>query len=232
MVDPASPQPEGEASAEPAPEEKRREASRRRAHRMKVLAPLVFLMLALVYTFATNLIPSHSMEPALKPGDHILALKAWIAYPMGRNPSRGDIVTFLEPDAALEDAEPGPDGKKPKPSVLIKRVVGLPGETIELFPDGVHVNGQPLRADFTKNYIEPVFFGATYGALGPVKLKEDEIFVMGDNVGESDDSRHWGPLKKERLIGRFLFVLFSEGEGGINEQRTRHKFGDPDAEGR
>lgn len=222
--------PETPETSRSEPPDPRKEASRRRARRMKILAPLVFLMLGLVYTFATNLIPSHSMEPTLKPGDHILALKAWLAYPFGRNPQRGDIITFLEPEAALEDVPPGPDGKKPKPSVLIKRVIGLPGETIELFPEGIRIDGKLLQADYTKNYGMGIVYGAIHGALGPVKLKEDEIFVVGDNAADSDDSRHWGPLKKDRLIGRFVCVLFSEGEGGINEQRVRRKFGEPGAE--
>lgn len=217
----------------PTPEEiaqaRKREHERRRLRRLRITFPLLLLVVFLAWAYTTNYIPSESMSPTLQPGDHILAMRAWLAYPRGRLPARGDIVTFLPPKAAMELVDAGPPddprSKLRRQEVWIKRVVGLPNEEVWVFQGRVYINGTPLPAGVYRgepNVRHAIFPFASSESL---KLGPDELFVLGDNSDHSEDSRLWGPLKRDRVVGKYLRVLFREGPGGPNQRRAESSDG-------
>jgi signal peptidase I len=183
---------------------------------MGFLLVFLFLLVAVVYCFSTELIPSGSMLPTLKPGDQILTMRAWIAYPGGAMPARGDIVLFHSTNANAGNTGQSNDHTSPRKigifhnegDLLIKRVVGLPGETVEFLGDDVFINGLKQRRDYEITpWTRDVTEGNFYENGAPVKLGPDEIYVLGDNRDNSDDSRYWGPLKRTHVTGKFIRVL-------------------------
>jgi len=117
-----------------------------------------------------------SMEPSLHDGQYLIVSR--LSYWLGE-PQRGDIVVFEPPNGASED--------------YIKRIVGLPGEQIEVRDGAVWVNG--LRLD------EP-FVTSRVSYSGSWQLGPDEYFVLGDNRANSSDSHSWGPLPRENIVGK------------------------------
>jgi signal peptidase I len=135
-------------------------------------------------------VEGESMAPTLHPEEYVLIDKVsylcvpWAEACWGR-PERGDIVVFHYPLGPERD--------------FIKRVIGLPGETVTINNGVVSVNGQPL----TEPYIAAPTMNNNTWTLGP-----DQLFVMGDNRNNSSDSRSWGPLDKKWLVGRALLVYW------------------------
>lgn len=131
---------------------------------------------------------SESMVPTLRTGDHFMA-KA-----LGRDGviQRGDVIVFQSPENERVD--------------FIKRVIGLPGETIEIRDQVVFINGQPLDEPYarhTQTGMQP-----DRDTMAPRTLPADAYFVMGDNREESYDSRFIGPIKRTRIKYRALYVYF------------------------
>lgn len=122
-------------------------------------------------------IPTGSMAPTLKPGDRV----GVDVHPSGR-PKRGEVWVFSMPPWA------GATG-----SVAVKRVIGLPGETIEVTGGKVLIDGRPLD--------EPYLTAPTGYSVSPITLGPDLYFMLGDSRGASHDSHVWGPLPVEYLIG-------------------------------
>jgi signal peptidase I len=116
-------------------------------------------------------IPSASMAPAIVPGDRI------VVDTRGDKPKRGEIWAFAGPN-----------------STMIKRVIGLPGETIEIVGGQVLIDGRPLP--------EPYLTAPTATPMAPIRLGPEHYFMMGDSRKTSLDSRAWGPLHEKRFIGR------------------------------
>jgi len=155
-------------------------------------------------------IPTGSMENNLLIGDHLLVNKFIVGpTPLAigravlpvRAIRRGDIVVFKYPD------EPDRD--------FIKRVIGLPGETIELRNKKVHVNGQPLDEPYVhfltppSNDYQEVTSYDVRERFGPVTVPSDQYFVMGDNRDNSQDSRYWGFLPRHHVKGKALLMYWS-----------------------
>ncbi|MCA1688010.1 MAG: signal peptidase I [Actinobacteria bacterium] len=161
---------------------------------------LVILLVSFVLVFgfvrpviaAPFYVGSESMDPTLEVWDRVLINK--LAYDFVE-PERGDIVLFESPEG----------GKDP----LIKRVVGLPGERIELRNGRLFVNGEPEEEPYLRGRLP----GAT--SYGPVRVPEDHVFVMGDNRNNSFDSRFFGPVPEENLIGEALFRFWPPGRAGV-----------------
>jgi signal peptidase I len=140
-------------------------------------------------------IPSSSMEPTLHcaapevgcqagTSDRVLANRFVYRF---QDPDRGDIVVFRIPQGAVEQC-PGPGG------VFVKRLVGLPGDTLEIRDGQLYLNEEP--------YPEPYVFGGEVGDnFGPVTVGEGQYFMMGDNRYQSCDSRQWGGVPRDNLIG-------------------------------
>jgi signal peptidase I len=154
-------------------------------------------------------IPTGSMENNLLIGDHLLVNK----FVFGPTPSslgqtilpvrdiqRGDIVVFKYPEQPERD--------------FIKRVIGLPGETIELRNKKVYVNGNPLEEPYV-HFLEPSHGASEVTSFdvreryGPVTVPAGEYFVMGDNRDNSQDSRFWGFLPRHYVKGKALMIYWS-----------------------
>jgi signal peptidase I len=128
-------------------------------------------------------IPSGSMEPTLEINDRLVIEK--ISYHFNP-PVRGDIVVFWPPESLF------PQGRRR--DAFIKRVIGLPGDTVEITGGTVFVNGDSLDEDYIK--AEPDY------TWGPETVPNDQYLVLGDNRNSSYDSHAWGFVPKENIIGR------------------------------
>ena len=225
-----------ETSQEPAPESGGKSGSeKRRRRRLRILLPILVVLAAIVWCFGTNYIPTESMLPTLKPGDHIVHLRAWLAYPFHRMPSRGDIIIFRAPEAlqnmppTMEVSEDNSEDQKPgvsllqkfREELLIKRVIGLPGETVAIHENKIYINGQLLKEDYPTRPLNDWGYDFQYAVapLPPFKVPEGELFVLGDNHDNSEDSRFWGTLKRENIVGRYISLLFHEAHGP-NQRRA------------
>jgi signal peptidase I len=136
-------------------------------------------------------IPSPSMEPTLDVGDRVLVNK--LSYKF-HDVHRGDVVVFERPPGAST----GEDGEIKD---LIKRVIAIGGDTIEAREGNVYVNGEPID----ENYLEP---GTPTDHLPPTEIPPGHVFVMGDNRTNSEDSRVFGPIDEDDIVGRaFIRVL-------------------------
>jgi signal peptidase I len=175
-----------------------------------LLAALVLTVLVKGFLIQAFFIPSRSMEPTLDVGDRVVVNR--LAYRIGE-PAHGDVVVFLRPTGTGEGAADGPlswvrravaqglGGTPPGKEGLIKRVVGLPGDKIQ----GRH--GRLYRND--QRVPEPYLAGRTFTTdFGPVKLKPDQYWVMGDNREDSADSRVFGPVSRSDLVGRAVLTVW------------------------
>lgn len=169
-----------------------------------VEAIAIAVLLALVIrTFVVQAftIPSGSMVPTLLVGDYILVNKflygAEIPFtdlrlPALREPGRGDIVVFKYPEDERRD--------------FIKRVIGLPGEEIFIKDRTVYVNGRPLLEPYTVYNSSGSHAGLEYG---PIVVPPNAYFMMGDNRDNSQDSRYWGFLRRDKIRGKAFLIYWS-----------------------
>lgn len=158
-------------------------------------------------------IPSSSMHPTLLEGDRIFVERFSRFY---ETPKRGDIMVFYPPMVHLE-ATPMKiferlTGFFCDDIAFIKRVVGMPGDKIEIkkLKDGafeVFVNDKPLSEPYIKSKYD---YNDCTAAMhcGPMIVPEGEYFMMGDNRGNSQDSRYWGFLPQERFIGKAVTIIW------------------------
>jgi len=187
-----------------------RETGTRSRLRENVEAILVAVVIALfIRTFVVQAfkIPSGSMKPTLQIGDHILVNKFvygikipylnTVLIPV-RSPERGDIVVFKYPMDPKKD--------------FIKRVIGLPGDTVEIRDKNVFVNRERLKKD-SGVHTDPNT--ATFGPskqrdnFGPITVPPESLFVMGDNRDESYDSRFWGFVPLRDVSGEAFIIYWS-----------------------
>ncbi len=160
-----------------------------------VVVALVLAFLLRTFVIATYSIPSGSMEPTLQVGDRIVVNK--LSYDL-HGVDRGNIVVFSTP--------PKEDCAGPPVADLVKRVIGLPGETISLSGGDVFINGHPLAqpwlpaAQQGRTYPGPS--PEPYSLHHPFHIPEGDIYVMGDNRTLSCDSRYWGPIRESTIVGK------------------------------
>ena len=184
----------------------------------------VAVILALfVRTFVVQAfkIPTGSMENNLLIGDHLLVNK-FVFSPAAtgvertllpvRPVERGDVVVFKYPEDPDRD--------------FIKRIVGLPGETVEVKGTQVLINGTAIAQPFAHFLLPhdpaaPVNEGDPRERFGPVTVPDGHYFAMGDNRDNSQDSRYWGFMPRDYVKGKALFVYFSFGDnpGGATSVR-------------
>ncbi len=165
---------------------------------------IAFLLAMVIRTFIVQAfkIPTGSMRMTLLEGDLILVnkfvygakvplLNSWL--PAVHSPRRGDVVVFIYPEDKKKD--------------FIKRLVGLPGESVEIKGGSIYINDKPVQ--------EPVFNRVYYynrgdfGAEGQkIIVPKNSYFVLGDNSASSKDSRYWGFVPKDNLLGEALIIYW------------------------
>ncbi len=149
-----------------------------------VAIALIIAITVRLFIAEPRFIPSPSMVPTLAVGDRLLVEK--VSYRL-HTPRQGDIVVF-EPPPQLQ--EYGYTASQ----AFIKRVIGLPGQTVQITQGKVYVDGQPLAEDY--------ILEAPAYEMPPVKVPAGNLFVMGDNRNDSNDSHVWGFLPAQNVIGR------------------------------
>jgi signal peptidase I len=160
-----------------------------------VVVVLAMLIAAGLRAFVVQafFVPTGSMVPTLQIGDRIIVVK------VGYTIHRGDIVVFRRTPADVYT----PDAD------LVKRVIGMPGETISSRGDTVLINGRPIAEPWlpplTGPCAEPAY------DIRPTKIPPDNYFVMGDCRGDSEDSRAWGTLPASYIVGKVVVIVWRFG---------------------
>ncbi|MCK8825641.1 signal peptidase I [Fuchsiella alkaliacetigena] len=155
------------------------EKSKLREYIEAVGIAVVLAFLIITFVVQAFYIPSGSMEPTLEPGDRIFVNKFIYRF---RDPERFDIMVFDYPvDPSMR---------------FIKRVIGLPGEEVKIEGGKVHIDGEPIEEDYTLQ--------DSYSDYSPVEVPADHYFVLGDNRNNSEDSRYWGFVPRDKVIGKSL----------------------------
>jgi signal peptidase I len=167
---------------------------------------IIALILALIIrTFLVQAfkIPSGSMIPTFEIGDRIFVNKMVygarvpftdIRLPALKEPQRGDIIIFISPETPTKD--------------FVKRLIGLPGDTVEIKNGNIYINGKMLEGPMSirSNYY---YNRGNYGKEGePITVPKGSYFALGDNSANSRDSRYWGFVPKKNLIGKAFLVYW------------------------
>ena len=184
-----------------------------------ILVCVIFILFARHFVFQQSEIPSGSMEDTILVGDYIL-VNRWAYAPVSfeweralfpsREVRRGDVIVFKQPQTPERD--------------YIKRVIGLPGDTVQVTRAGeVFVNGDPL----IEPYVNPLY--AETKPYSPTRVEPGKYFVMGDHRNLSSDSREWGHASIDLIKGKAFIVLLStqprSSEGRPSEQVTLRSLG-------
>lgn len=163
--------------------------SRRRPSAFAVgIALVAALVVVKIFVAEPFRIPSQSMEPTLKPGDQALVDKL-----AGKPPHRGDLVAFHAPRSG---------------EILLKRVVAVGGDTVGLEDGVLVVDGRRVH----EAYADPKAIDSVY--FGPVRVRPGMVFVLGDNRANSEDSRDFGAVPTDRIIGRAVARVWPPGRWG------------------
>ncbi|MGI5883481.1 MAG: signal peptidase I [Candidatus Spyradocola sp.] len=179
--------------------ERRQERARRRrreacAWTVEILVVFVLAVLVRTFVFSMTTIQGPSMRETLHSGQIVAVDKLYFVL---HEFSRGQIVICRYPNSE---------------EFYVKRIVGLPGETIEIRQGQTYIDGEPLDEAYVRYPPEEDF--------GPVQIGEDEVFVMGDNRANSYDSRQEGTLSREMIVGRVMAVCYPMDEARWIEAET------------
>ncbi|MDD5505269.1 MAG: signal peptidase I [Candidatus Omnitrophica bacterium] len=165
---------------------------------------IAFLLAMVIRTFVVQAfkIPTGSMRMTLQEGDLILVNKFIYGvklpftnfyFPAAREPRRGDVMVFVYPEDKKKD--------------FIKRLVGLPGETVEIKGGSIYINDKPADDPIFKQIY--YYNRGDFAAEGQkVTVPKDSYFVLGDNSVSSKDSRYWGFVPKKNLLGQALVIYW------------------------
>ena len=186
--------------------EKRKVKSKTREYAESLIIAAVIAFFVRSFVIQAFKIPSSSMEPTLLIGDHLLVNRLsyvmkvpftdTVIFSLG-DPKKNDVIVFRYPK------EPDKD--------FIKRVIATPGDTIEIKDKIIFVNGKRIDDKwgyYSDQSIAPASISPRDN-FGPLKVPKDSYFVMGDNRDRSLDSRFWGIVPKDLLVGRALILYFS-----------------------
>ncbi len=176
---------EAPVGSEEPPRRSLSKSSRRNIRDLAIIlvVAVVFGIVIRSFVFQSFFIPSGSMIPTLKPGNRVLVNKlAYDFHPV----HRGDIIVFRTPPN---------DRGNPAIKDLVKRVVGLPGDVVSSKNGKLYINGKPLP----EPYLPP---GTVTNGVPVTKIPPGELWVMGDNRTDSEDSRFFGPISEKLIVGR------------------------------
>ncbi len=172
-----------------------------------------FIIALVIRTFVIQAfkIPSGSMIPTLLVGDHLLVNKFLLGTPVDvpftninlfhmpglRDPQRGDVIVFKYPEDPTRD--------------FIKRVIGVGGDTVESRNKVIYVNGRKLVEPYVQHVDSSIKPGGTdpRDNFGPITVPKGDVFVMGDNRDESYDSRYWGFVDDNQIVGKAIIIYWS-----------------------
>lgn len=154
---------------------------------VEIIALTVLIFVVIHFTIQSYHVDGPSMKPNLAPNEYVVVNKtAYLLHP----PERGDVIVFHFPYY----------NKNETPPDYIKRVIGLPGDTIRYDASHVWVNGVQLQEPYISKPANPNMSTPEF------KVPPDNYFVMGDNREVSDDSRYWGPVDKKYIVGKAVLV--------------------------
>jgi signal peptidase I len=173
---------------------------------------VILALFVRTWVFQAFKIPTGSMERNLLVGDHLIVNKMVFAPSAtgleraimpSRPIRRGDVIVFKYPKEPERD--------------FVKRVIGLPGDRLELHRKVVSINGEPLKEDYIQ-LLEPPALGSPRTddlreEYGPVTVPPGQYFMMGDNRDNSEDSRYWGFMPESYVKGQALFIYYSVASG-------------------
>ncbi len=177
-----------------------------------IIIAIVGSIILRMFFLALFYIPSASMDPYLKVNDKIFVNK--LAYTF-HDVERGDIIVFDAPDSVKNQNIEGSNA--PQIKDLIKRVVGLPGETVEGRCEletvnqcvvDIYINGKKLNEPYLSKNI-------SYAPFEPIEIPANSVLAMGDNRDDSEDGRFFGPTPKKSIIGRAFFRLWPSSRFGF-----------------
>lgn len=157
---------------------------------------LVAAILMRIFVVSAYRVSSSSMADSLLEGDYIFVNK--LAYEYGTDPRAGDVIVFKYPNNPTKE--------------YIKRIVALPGQTVQIADKAVYVDGEVAAIpEGSKNIDKRIIPGdlSYRDNFGPFLVPTDAYFVMGDNRDDSRDSRFWGTVPAENVIGKAVFVYWS-----------------------
>ncbi|HET7488981.1 MAG TPA: signal peptidase I [Acidimicrobiales bacterium] len=195
----------------------------RSARELPLLVACAALLAFLLKSFVAQAfyIPSGSMLPQLHINDRVVVSK--LAYRL-HAPRRGDIVVFDCPKVSCPSGPPKDDGGglrkaarkvaegvgvvQPSTEEFIKRVIGLPGETVEGRNGSVYVDGRRLKEPYLPK-------GTVTTDFAPITVPAGHLWVMGDNRGNSSDSRVFGPIPRSTVVGRTVVKLWPAGDASF-----------------
>ncbi|HPC37875.1 MAG TPA: signal peptidase I [Exilispira sp.] len=174
-----------------------------------IIIVIVFILIIQPLIISSYTIPTASMDPTIPAGTRIIGLpivyggfifKTNIKLPALKKIHRFDIVIFKHPDTKIK-------------TPYVKRVIGLPGDTVFIDGKNVYINGQKIFEPYTQYILDPQYLAhpeVKRQTYGPVKVPEGNLFVMGDNRDNSEDSRYWGFLPIRNVFAMPLIVTFSK----------------------
>lgn len=178
-----------------------------------ILVALVVAVVIKTFFFQAFYIPSGSMIPTLEINDRVLVNK--LSYRFGAV-ERGDILVFDSPEAIDIDRSflervfrsvGEATGLTSPDTVLIKRVIGLPGQTVEVRDNQVYVNGNPIAEPYLPD-------GVSMRDEPEITIPADQVFMMGDNRNASNDSRRFGTIPRQDIVGRAFVTVWPPGAWG------------------
>lgn len=152
-----------------------------------ILAAIGTVLLIRAFVLEPFSIPTESMCDTLQVGDSVLAEK--ITLELGGTVSTGDVIVFENPE------------KDSEKDVLCKRVIARGGQTLDMKDGSVYIDGKKLPEDYAKGDSYPLYLGKGKHITYPYKVPEGEIWVMGDNRENSADSRYFGAIPEDSVIG-------------------------------
>jgi signal peptidase I len=186
-----------------------------------IVTCVVFVLFARTFVFQQSKIPTGSMIPTLLIGDYIMVNKFAYAPSLDRSPlmsriektllpirelRRGDIVVFKYPEEPEKD--------------YIKRVIGLPGDLIEIRDRQVYINGEPIEERYKIHRNPAGLLNVEQDNYAPRRVPEGHLFCMGDNRDNSRDSRSWGFVPRDFIKGRAFMIWWSYDEDRDAWQKT------------